>query len=217
MFEVGFRLLRNVRRSIIQLDNTTAETTYSSLKDSLLCLGVPFDKCRGQVYDGARNFQGHISGVAKKIQDDNAAVISVHCLARCVNLCLQEVAVSSQPIKEALSFSMEMIQLIKYYPKRQVMLENIQKQQEYSSTLGIRTLCPTRWTVRTCPWIWIPYPIEHRLYLNLGSYLNKTFLPAAMLLRNFEWFAYHHAVIISSCSEFLYLMLILWKYAMLLS
>jgi len=44
---------------------------------------------------------------------------------------------------------MEIIQLIKYSPKRQVTLENIQKQQEHSSTLGIRTLCPTRWTVRT--------------------------------------------------------------------
>ena len=92
---------------LIQLDNTTAETIYSSLKDSLLQLGIPFDKCRGQAYDGAQNFQGHINGVSKKFQDDNDAAISVHCLAHCVNLCLQEIAVSSQPIKEALSFSME--------------------------------------------------------------------------------------------------------------
>ena len=117
------------------------------MKDSLLRLGIPFDKCRGQAYDGARNFQGHINGVAKKFQNDNAAAISVHCLAHCVNLCLQEIAVSSQPI--ILSFSMEIIQLIKYSPKRQVTFEGIQKQQEYPSNSGIRTLCPTRWTVRT--------------------------------------------------------------------
>lgn len=78
-----------------------------------------------------------------------AAAISVHCLAHSVNLCMQEIDVSSQPIKDALSFSMEIIQLIKYSPKCQITLENIQKQQEHSSTLGIRTLCPTRWTVRT--------------------------------------------------------------------
>ena len=60
------------------LGNTTAETIYSTLKDSLLRLGIPFDKCRSQAYDGARNFQGHINGVAKKFQDDNAAAISVH-------------------------------------------------------------------------------------------------------------------------------------------
>ena len=70
-------------------------------------------------------------------------------LCNCVNLCLQEVAVSSQPIKQALSFSMEMIQLIKYSPKRQVTFESIQKQQKYLSNSGIRTLCPTRWTVCT--------------------------------------------------------------------
>ena len=73
----------------------------------------------------------------------------MHCLAHCVNLCLQEIGVSSQPIKDALSFSMEIIQLIKYSPKHQVTLENIKKQQEQFSTLGIRTLCPTRWTIRT--------------------------------------------------------------------
>ena len=37
---------------LLQLENTTAETIYSSLKDGLLRLGVPFDKCRGQAYDG---------------------------------------------------------------------------------------------------------------------------------------------------------------------
>ena len=50
---------------LIQLENTTAETIYSSLKDCLLRMGIPFDKCRGQAYDGARNFQGHKNGVAK--------------------------------------------------------------------------------------------------------------------------------------------------------
>ena len=73
----------------------------------------------------------------------------MHCLAHCVNLYLQETAVSSQPVKEALSFSMEVIQLIKYSPKRQVTFEGIQKPQECPSNSGIRTLCPTRWTVRT--------------------------------------------------------------------
>jgi len=52
---------------LIQLDNTTAETIYLSLKDGLLCLAITFEKCRGQAYDVARNFQGHINSVAKKI------------------------------------------------------------------------------------------------------------------------------------------------------
>lgn len=45
------------------------------------------------------------NGVAKKFQNDNAAAISVHCLAHCINLCLLEIAVSSQSIKEAELFN----------------------------------------------------------------------------------------------------------------
>ena len=43
---------------------------------------------------------------------------------------------------------MDVIQLIKYSPKRQMIFETIQHQQDSSTTSGIRTLCPTRWTVR---------------------------------------------------------------------
>ena len=85
---------------LAQLDNTTAEMIYESLKVCLLSLGIPLEKCRGQAYDGARNFQGHVSGIAKRFKNDNVAAISVHCLAHCVNLCLQEVARSSKPVKE---------------------------------------------------------------------------------------------------------------------
>lgn len=103
---------------------------------------------RSSIWWGTK-FQGHVNGIAKKFKDENPGAISVYCLAHCVNLCLQDVARSSQPVKDALSFSMEIIQLIKYSPKRQVTFEAIQKQQDSSSNSGIRSLCPTRWTVRT--------------------------------------------------------------------
>ena len=136
--------------ALVQLDNITSDTIYSVLKDSIVHLGLDFGNCRGQGYDGAQNFQGHVKGVAKRFKDDNPAAISVHCLAHCINLCLQEVTRSCKCIKEALNFSMEAIQLIKLSPKRQVMFESIQKQEEPRPvTVGIRTLCPTRWTVRT--------------------------------------------------------------------
>ena len=45
---------------------------------------------------------------------------------------------------------MEAIQLIKLSPKHQIMFESIQKQEDSQAvTVGIRTLSPTRWTVRT--------------------------------------------------------------------
>ena len=121
-----------------------------SILRSKLSLGIPFDHCKGQGYDGARNFQGHVSGVAKKFQQDNRTAISVHCLAHCVNLCLQDIARNIKSIKDALNFSMEIIQLIKYSPKTQVVFEKLQSEHgsESIAKSGIRTLCPTRWTVR---------------------------------------------------------------------
>ena len=57
---------------LVQLKNTTAECIYMSLKDCLLHLGISFEKCRGQAYDGASNFQGHVNSVAKRFLNDNS-------------------------------------------------------------------------------------------------------------------------------------------------
>ena len=44
---------------------------------------------------------------------------------------------------------MEVIQLIKLSPKRQVIFETVRSQQESPASQSIHLLCPTRWTVRT--------------------------------------------------------------------
>jgi hypothetical protein len=134
--------------NLVQLENTTSQMIYMSLKDCIIRLGLSFENCRGQGYDGASNFQGCVNGVAKRFQSEYPALIPVHCLAHCINLCLQDLTRSCNSVKQALNFSMELIHLIKLPPKRQVLFENIQKQQD-GQTTGIRTLCPTRWTVRT--------------------------------------------------------------------
>ena len=113
------------------------------LANTSCLLGISFENCRGQAYDGTLNFQGHITGVAKRFQSDNPAAISTHCLAHCVNLCLQDIGRNIKSIKEALNFSTELIQLIKYSPKRQVVFEKIQSQQDNSSLSRIRTFCPS--------------------------------------------------------------------------
>ena len=50
---------------LIQLSDTTAATIHKSLKNSLISLGFQFENCRGQAFDGASNFQGHVSGEGK--------------------------------------------------------------------------------------------------------------------------------------------------------
>ena len=71
------------------------------------------------------------------------------CLAYCINLSLQEAAQKVKSVREGLNLAMDVIQLIKLSPKQQVLLENIQSQEESSANSGIRSLCPTRWTVCT--------------------------------------------------------------------
>lgn len=68
-------------------------------------------------------------------------------LAHCVNLVLQEAARKVRPIRDALDFAQEMIQLITLSPKRQVLFEKIHGDlgKPYTS---IKPLCPTRWTVK---------------------------------------------------------------------
>ena len=82
-------------------------------------------------------------------QDENRAAIPVHCLAHCVNLCLQEVARKVSSIKEGLNFATEVIQFIKLTPKRQIIFETVRFEQESPAHQSIHSLCPTRWTVRT--------------------------------------------------------------------
>ena len=90
---------------------TTAETIFNALKDCLIRLNLPMQNCRGQADDGASNFQDHISGVAKKFMAEVPSAISVHCRAHCVNRALQEAARKVRPIRDALDFAQEMIQL----------------------------------------------------------------------------------------------------------
>ena len=80
-------------------------------------LGIYFANCRGQAYDGVKNIQGHISGVAKRFQEENVAALPVYCLAHCINLCLQEVAQKVESVRETLNLAMDVIQLIKLSPK----------------------------------------------------------------------------------------------------
>ena len=44
----------------------------------------------------------HLSGVAKRLQDEEPAAIAVHCLAHSVNLGLQDVTKLCRPVKDAL-------------------------------------------------------------------------------------------------------------------
>jgi len=84
---------------------------------------LPLSQCRGQVYDGTSNMSGHLSGVAAQIKSEQPAALHVHCLAHCLNPCLQDAAWICSHVHDALELIIELVKLIKYSPKRSSLLQ----------------------------------------------------------------------------------------------
>ena len=103
---------------LVAVPDTTGDTLFNVIKDVLIRLNLPLRNCRGQAYDGASNMQGNIKGVATRIQEVEPSAIHVHCLAHCLNLCLQDVAKQCSLVRDALDNVNEILKLIKNSPKR---------------------------------------------------------------------------------------------------
>ena len=73
-----------------QVPETKAATLFAVIKDVLLRCSLPLERCRGQGYDGASNMMWKVTGVAKRFKEEQQAALTVHCLAHCVNLVLQD-------------------------------------------------------------------------------------------------------------------------------
>ena len=134
---------------LVHVLQTTADSLTSAIKDVLIRCILPLSNCRGQGYDGASNMMGHLHGVATQILAIEPTAIKVHCFAHCLNLCLQDVTRKCRPIKAALDLVMEISHLIINSPKRSLVFDQC-KNDLTPEHAGLRPLCPTRWTVRTC-------------------------------------------------------------------
>ena len=55
---------------------------------------------------------GHMSGVAKRLQDEEPAAIAVHCLAHSVNLVLQDITKLCRPVKDALDVEHDCVKFL---------------------------------------------------------------------------------------------------------
>ena len=132
---------------LVHVSKTDASTLFTELKAALTSCMLPLDKCRGQAYDGAANMSGKHRGVAALIKQEENAAVHVHCLAHSLSLSLQDVTWSCLSISEGLLFIRELIQLIKWSPKRHALFETL-KLEDSPDSPHLRTLCPTRWTVR---------------------------------------------------------------------
>ena len=136
---------------LIQLPNTKAVTIFGVIKDILIRCSLPMSQCRGQAFDGASNMSGIRNGVQALIKQEESKALYVHCLAHSLNLCVQEVTKKCVIVRNVMEFIYELVQLIKFSPKRLYVFESIRSNVVVcggESTPRLRSLCPTRWTVR---------------------------------------------------------------------
>ena len=118
------------------------------IHDVLIRLNISISKIRGQCYDGAAAMCGSQKGVATLIQQEEPRAIYIHCYGHALNLACGDAVKKCELMRDALDTSYELIKLIKKSHRRDAVFQNVRKQLHEDANIGIRVLCPTRWTVR---------------------------------------------------------------------
>ena len=126
-----------------------AETIVSVIKDVLLEVQLSLAYCRGQCYDGACNMLGHKTGVAKSIQDVQPKARPTYCHGHSLSLSVKDTVKNCKLLLNTMDTAKEVVTLIKFSPKEERLLGDIKENlDEEPAAGGVRTLCPTKWTVR---------------------------------------------------------------------
>ena len=84
-------------------------------------------------------------GVAAKIKKIEPRAVFTHRYGHALNLSVSDTIKQSPAMKDCLDTSFELVKLIKFSPKPEVMLCELKEVGSYASS--VHTLCPTRWTV----------------------------------------------------------------------
>ena len=117
------------------------------MKDAFLRFQILLAKLCGQCYDGCSTIMGAKAGVAAKIEEIEPQAVFTHCYGHLLNLSVSDTIKHLPAMKDCLDTSFELVKLIKFSPKREAMLREL-KEEIGSDASSVRTLCPTRWTVR---------------------------------------------------------------------
>ena len=124
-----------------------ANTIVAVIRDSLIRMNLKLAMCRGQCYDGAAVMKGHRQGVATQILKDQPKALYTHCYGHALNLACQDMIREVKVVKDALDNALELSKLLQYSAKRNAEYKRL-KAKLAPQEAGVRTLCPTRWTVR---------------------------------------------------------------------
>ena len=127
-----------------ELPDTKAVTIYHEVNDILVRCTLSITQCRRQAFDGASNMSGIRNGAQALFKKDEPRALYVHCLAHSLNLCVQDVSKMCKLLRNTLNFIHDLIQLIKFLPKRSTIFETLKRDVALSTgqTLpSLRMLC----------------------------------------------------------------------------
>ena len=130
-----------------------SNTLVATIEDVLLRMGLKLTQCRGQCYDGASNMIGCKNGVATQLLAKEKRAVLTHCYGHALNLAVGDSMKQSKVCRDALDTAYEISKLLRFSPKRhaafdQIRVENLAEEDTGPRAVGIRAMCPTRWTVR---------------------------------------------------------------------
>lgn len=129
---------------------TDADTLFKVVKDVLLRFELPFNKCRGQCYDGAYNMSGSITGLQTRFREIEPRALFMHCAGHNLNLVAQDGMKKILKIADFLSVMKDLVKFVRASAKRNNIFKGIVfEDDDDDDNVGLlKPFCPTRWTVR---------------------------------------------------------------------
>ena len=113
---------------LIPLDKANTQNIAAAMKDVILRLGLSNEDAKVQCSDGCSTMTGVRNGVTAIIKRDNPKCLLTHCYCHTLNLAVGDTVKGVPLLKETLENAYELTKLVKYSPKRQAALKNIQEE-----------------------------------------------------------------------------------------
>jgi len=124
-----------------------ARSIVQTMKDVFLRFQILFAKLHGQCYDGCNTMAGATARITAKVQEIEPRAVFTHCYGHSLNLGVSDAIKKSPAMKDCLETCIELVKLIKFSSKQEAMLCKVNEESD-NNAINVRTLCPTKWTVR---------------------------------------------------------------------
>ena len=113
---------------LMPLDKANTQNIAAAIKDVILRLGLSFEDAKAQRHNGCSTMTGVRNGVAAIIKRDNPKCLPTHCYCHALNLVVGDTVKGVPLLKETLEDAYQLTKLVKYSPKRQAAIKNIQEE-----------------------------------------------------------------------------------------